>query len=401
MKKSILLFLFIYNIVYGCTIFNTKSSKNLSLVGRSFDWSGESGRINFIPSTSHNNAVILLSQSDVNMPYEGMNDKGLFVGISAVPNTSTPLNLFKPIRKSLEMVKIVLQQASTIDEVIDLFSKQTIVFGHFLGNPLVHFKIVDKNANTVVIEFVNNKIEIIKDNKIMTNHYLSNNALGSDSKSSFERFNIVANSIKKKSHTIDEVFEILEKVSQEDTLWSTVYDLTNQRVYIKFKNSNRESFNLKDELYIHNGAYFYDINNTDKPIRIENDNPLFTLRPHFGFGTDDNSYYGGRVLLNAGSIRKYGLEFSKFKIDSDEFTGVGIVLEQRLWDWFNMSIGTIGYLNYGEENQNIFGLTQNLGWEPNNHIPFKPFVTYRNDTIFAQESTDIFHSISIGFGFEF
>ena len=35
-----------------------------------------------------------------------MNDKGLFVAVSAVPNTETTVNILKPIRKSLEFVKI-------------------------------------------------------------------------------------------------------------------------------------------------------------------------------------------------------------------------------------------------------------------------------------------------------
>ncbi|MCL0047233.1 hypothetical protein M1M98_03105 [Thermodesulfovibrionales bacterium] len=84
----------------------------------------------------------------------------------------------------------------------------------------------------------------------------------------------------------------------------------------------------------------------------------------------------------------------------EEVFAIGIVLEQRLFEWFNMSIGTVGYFNYGVDHSNVIGLTSNLGWEPNNHIPFKPIVTYRSDTIFA-DNIETINSISIGFNIEF
>ncbi len=77
-----------------------------------------------------------------------------------------------------------------------------------------------------------------------------------------------------------------------------------------------------------------------------------------------------------------------------------IVLEQRLFHWFNMSIGTIGYFDYGIDSDNLIGLTTGLGWEPDNNIAFKAFITYRNDVVFDQ-NTDTIHSISIGLSLEF
>ena len=138
----------------------------------------------------------------------------------------------------------------------------------------------------------------------------------------------------------------------------------------------------------------------NKKTLLENTSTI-QIRPHFGYGDNNTKHYGLRALLNSNKKQAYGIELTKFKTNDDEFTAVGIILEQRLWEWFNMSIGTIGYMNYGLDNQNIFGVVSNLGWEPNNSIPFKPFVTFRNDIIFAKEKTQNIYSISFGFKFEF
>jgi len=134
------------------------------------------------------------------------------------------------------------------------------------------------------------------------------------------------------------------------------------------------------------------------------------VRPQVGYGymasLDSSnggyiSHAGLRILLSAGEIRRYGLEATRFRFnDGGGFRSLGIVLEQRLWDWFNMSIGTIGYFNYGVGSTNPVGLMTNLGWEPSNYKKLKPFITYRNDII-SSENTDIVHSLSIGVTFSF
>lgn len=388
------------HITFACTIFDTKNSIDETLIGRNFDWSKDNGQINFIPANKNNNGFLTVSLDNPYMPYEGMNDKGLFIAISAVPNTETTVNIFKPIRKSLEIIKVVLEKSSNLDEAIKQFKKYSIAFGQFLGNPLVHFKIVQKDGQSIIIEFVNNKMVVIKDkSKIMTNHYISNIKIKSDSKTSHKRYKIISN-YQNKTNTIKSIFEALNKAKDTDTVWSNVYNLANQEIYIKYKNNKIVKFNLKDELYSNNRSYFYDMKNFNNKNIISNETSIIQIRPHFGYGNDDTKHYGLRVLLNSNENQTYGLELTKFENDNDKFQAIGIVLEQRLWDWFNMSIGTVGYFNYGVNDENIIGLMTNLGWEPNNSIPFKPFITYRNDTIFTKK-TKILHSISLGFKFEF
>ena len=403
----IILFIFLKPIeLLACTIFHTQDTKGDILIGRNFDWDRSGGHIWFILGDEKKNSIVIFEQNGIDMPFEGINNKGLFVGIAQAPTTNTPTLMLKPIRKSLEMVRVILEEAENIDEAIKLFYKYDITFGKFLGYPQIHYKIVDKHGNSVIIDFIDNQIVITKNSdscRVMTNHYISFPDIKTESKTSLERYNIVNKALETSHHSINDIQQILKLVSQKSTIWSNVYDVTNQKIYIRYKSSKPFIIDIKDEMYV--GKHGYSLENlNDKTSLIPKEKKTTTLfRPHFGYGSIDGkviSHYGGRILLGTGKNKKYGLEFTKFRNSINKFTSIGIVLEQRLFEWFNMSIGTVGYFDYGKSNENIIGLITNLGWEPNNHIPFKPFITYRNDVIF-DSNTKVIHSISAGFSFEF
>ena len=137
-------------------------------------------------------------------------------------------------------------------------------------------------------------------------------------------------------------------------------------------------------------------------------NPVI-VRPQLGFGYLDagnsNSgpiqHAGLRLLLTTADHKRYGLEATAFRPDHKKgFNTLGIVLEQRLWNGFNMSIGTVGYFDYDAPSGNPVGLMTNLGWEPGRYKNFTPFVTYRTDFVFAAQ-TAIVHSLSAGLSFHF
>ncbi len=361
MRNIFLIAVFVYQLS-ACTIFHTQIERGATLVGRNFDWDKEGGRINIIPATKTNYGRVTLSQTPSNMPYEGMNDQGLFIAVSALEHTNTTTSLLKPIVKSLEMVDIVLKNAANIDEAIAEFNNYSIAFGEFLGYPLIHYKIVDKTGNSVVVEF-DNGIKVIKDQKIsqiMANHYLNATNKLPKREDSLQRTKIVRNALQS-IESVDDLFKILNKVSTSHTLWSSVYNLQTQTLYFKYKNEPLRTFHLKEELYKHRKPIYYDAKDPTKTKKIENSNEAFTIRPHFGFGNKGSAYFGARVLLNANQTKKYGLEITKFNTNDDDFLIAGIVLEQRLFRWFNMSIGTLGYFDYGKNDENIAGLTTNLG----------------------------------------
>lgn len=160
------------------------------------------------------------------------------------------------------------------------------------------------------------------------------------------------------------------------------------------------------------GVYANPVIGENEPVEKPAD---FILQPYGGLGvasslTDASMkpvlLFGTRLLLPASGNKTYGIEVAwldLYSIDKHgmdvRYLATGIILEQKLWQWFNMSIGTIGYIGLGENTENVFGITTNLGWEPD-WKKIRPFITYRSDFIF-DDLVIIISSVSLGVDFLF
>jgi hypothetical protein len=144
------------------------------------------------------------------------------------------------------------------------------------------------------------------------------------------------------------------------------------------------------------------------PLPAGADDGDVLVRPQFGFGyanigkeeSGSSSHVGVRILQSANEYKKAGLEVTYLDVlrakngKEVRYMAAGIVLEQKLRHWFNMSIGTIGYFGLSGA-ANSPGVVANLGWEPDSTGRCKPFITYRVDSIFTSPVTQI-NSFSIG-----
>jgi hypothetical protein len=127
------------------------------------------------------------------------------------------------------------------------------------------------------------------------------------------------------------------------------------------------------------------------------------VRPQAGIGMLDGKQYehaGLRLLTGVTDIRRYGLELTRVNTAGQDYVAMGIVLEQRLFGWFNMSIGTIGYFGQGVAANKSPGLVSNLGWEPVTSDSLKPFITFRTDIVFG-DRTLAGSALSAGFSYTY
>lgn len=113
------------------------------------------------------------------------------------------------------------------------------------------------------------------------------------------------------------------------------------------------------------------------------------IRPHAGTGTMGGAEYqhaGARILLNASEDKKYGVEWTKINTAQGDYVAAGVVLEAHMFGWFNTSLGSIGYFGQGNAMPNQPGFVFTIGWEPEGDEVFKPYVAYRHEVIFANQT---------------
>jgi len=134
---------------------------------------------------------------------------------------------------------------------------------------------------------------------------------------------------------------------------------------------------------------------------------LITIRPNVAVGyfyADDVKgtvvNYGLNLLLSSNEFQRYGLIFDHLTMPDNKeisYLCTGIMIEQVLLNYFNMGIGTIGYINLVQTGENPFGLYTHLGFEYNISRRLNAVASYRSDFIFRKHFT-MYSAVQLGFG---
>lgn len=180
----------------------------------------------------------ILTLSAPYIPADGMNEKGLSVAIllvsyekpTAQDTGKTPLNTTAAIR-------LILDKAATVDEAIALLEQYDM---NSSANSCFHFQIADAQGNSAVVEYVDNKMSVLRSDKpyqACTNFFLTpgpkyNLGKGQD------RYETLMDILTKKNGimTQKQAMEALKAASQpmhlekkdgkiHGTQWSVVYNL--------------------------------------------------------------------------------------------------------------------------------------------------------------------------------
>ena len=121
---------------------------------------------------------------------------------------------------------------------------------------------------------------------------------------------------------------------------------------------------------------------------------IILIRPNASVGyafADDTKgltvNYGLKVLLFANKFQRFGILVDHLFILSDDnvsYLRAGLMLEQVLFKYFNMGIGTIGYINMVQKGENPFGIYTHLGFEYNFSKHVGILAAYQCDFIFRK-----------------
>ena len=286
MKRK--LFMFIIGIalllnsamVSPCTSFILKNYNNL-LLGHNLDWHFGTGLLIInkrnvekiaLMDSAENPAKwvskfgsITFNQVGRDLPYGGMNEKGLVIEQMTLDQTKYPGKDSRQSISACQWIQYQLDNCSTIQEVISTDNVLRIVdrVSKF------HFLICDSKGNSAVIEFINGKM-VIRTNELHPITVLANSPydestsayktkINTEFNRSLYNFCTAASMIDdySKNNVKDDIaysFNILNSVAQGHfTKWSIVYDIQNLEIYFKVFESptltETEITFLKDEGY--------------------------------------------------------------------------------------------------------------------------------------------------------
>ena len=100
--------------------------------------------------------------------------------------------------------------------------------------------------------------------------------------------------------------------------------------------------------------------------------------------------YGIKLHLSANEFQRYGILVDHLFIPSNKnvsYLRTGLMIEQVIFKYFNMGIGTIGYINLVQTGENPFGLYTHLGFEYKFTKHIGILASYQSDFIFRKRFT--------------
>lgn len=235
--------------VFGCSTIAVKSHDGAYLFGRNFDWNYCNALIvQSQPSTGYA-SISTVNTDFINgvgfdfeqlsdeiqakialyAPLDGMNERGLVVSVNMIQDTAKiEQNTNKPDLTTTTAIRLLLNQAATVEEAISLLEQYDL---HASMGYMIHFAIADTMGNSVVLEYVDNKMLVVE-TPVVTNFYLAEGKkYGIGTSQSHDRYEILMGHLHQSPEmTMGDVREALSSVSKknfgefESTEWSIVFN---------------------------------------------------------------------------------------------------------------------------------------------------------------------------------
>jgi penicillin V acylase-like amidase (Ntn superfamily) len=238
--------------MFACTCFSAKTEKGSQILGRNFDWSNHPALLLFTNPPGRYASVSMVdisylgySKSDDPaknpgglyrsplLPFDGMNEKGLAVGMMALSSAQAPHDPQKQTINSVMIIRLMLDHAKNVEEAIALFEKFNIDFS---GGPPLHYFITDRSGRSVVVELVDQNISVLRNTNpwhLATNFILTGLSPETALTSCWrykKAWQTLENQASKFSQS--SALSLLKGVSQRNTIWSVVYDTSSLDLWV-------------------------------------------------------------------------------------------------------------------------------------------------------------------------
>ncbi len=265
MKKALLIILMSLNIsdLGACTLFWSARDDKI-LCAKNMDWTNKDTRMLFIPASDGKYGRMYFGiESNYGFTNtSGMNETGLWYAGASLPERTDIYNTYNKPRWDYELVEKIMEECSTVDEAIEIFS--VYWEPHWSGHTLI----ADKYGNCVAIEYGEKDVVFLRnqtDFQVMTNFYLSDTI--NERWYNCYRYNIAYELLSNNTALSFGLFrDIAEETHAEgdyQTTLTTIHDLKNGFIqvynmhnYHEFVNINLAEELEKGEHYLKCSDYF-------------------------------------------------------------------------------------------------------------------------------------------------
>ncbi len=236
-----------------CTCFTTSNQQADRVFGRNFDWWNTKAALLLFtepPDRYASVSIVDITYFDFNpedpgildylvlvgapyMPFDGMNECGLAVGIMSIEYSDGGSDPNKETLGVIQLMRQMLDNASNVDEAIMLARKYNIVFYY---GPTVHLLISDADGNSAVVEFLDGGPVITRNEhpfQACTNFIVS----GKNTEQALDscwRYKTAYNTLQQADGELSpqQAMTLLSNVSEGHTVWSAVYGQSTGKIQL-------------------------------------------------------------------------------------------------------------------------------------------------------------------------
>jgi hypothetical protein len=247
---------------WGCTLFAALGDAETRLYGRNFDWRFspalllfsdppdgyasvsmvDIAYLGFDGSRSKNLVDLSLSERKSlldapSLPFDGMNEQGLAVGMAAVPPGEMQADSSKKTIDELAVIREILDHAASVDEAVEILSSYNID----MGNVPLHYLVASATGEAALVEFYQGEMHVFRNVdpwQLATNFLVA--STNGNPQGQCPRYDRISQELQETGGqlTAQDALSLLADVSQDhpqegsNTQWSIVYDMTSGEIHI-------------------------------------------------------------------------------------------------------------------------------------------------------------------------
>jgi len=160
------------------------------------------------------------------LPFDGLNEHGLAVGMAAVPPGDMRADPNKQTIGSLGVIREILDHANNVDEAVAIMQSYNV---DMEGGPPIHYLIADSSGRSVLVEFYQGEMVVMPNE---TPWHQATNFLRASAGESAEgwcwRYDKISQRLTEaEGHlAVQDALDLLTEVAQGSTQWSVVYGMS-------------------------------------------------------------------------------------------------------------------------------------------------------------------------------